>query len=326
MIETVVLFILALGAIFLAQLAESKPWARWMLQLMFLLLGGALLVFGVIMALTPAQWEAVADAPHIVGLGWMLIAIGLMIVAPAGIAAIATLRGLDPTWRGIPWTRPTHLAAWTLLAAFIGSNFAVVALKNLSELELAHPLTLILIQNVAFTLAALLGVGWGVRRNWREVARRLGLRRPALRDVFVGAGMSLIMLLSTAIVGGLTALVFGVDLKSSSDFNAQILAQLPGAWGILLMGLATGVGEELLFRGALQPVTGLWPASLLFAISHIQYLSPAILVIFVLGALLGWTRNRWGLNTAIWSHAMYNSLVGLFALLAMNIDQLTPGV
>jgi membrane protease YdiL (CAAX protease family) len=37
---------------------------------------------------------------------------------------------------------------------------------------------------------------------------------------------------------------------------------------VLTIALASGVGEELLFRGALQPWIGLLPASILFALLH----------------------------------------------------------
>lgn len=41
----------------------------------------------------------------------------------------------------------------------------------------------------------------------------------------------------------------------------------PGqAW---VLALASGIAEEAFFRGALQPVTGLWLASLVFALAHL---------------------------------------------------------
>jgi len=52
---------------------------------------------------------------------------------------------------------------------------------------------------------------------------------------------------------------------------ARALAETVGplrvrqAW---LLALASGIGEEAFFRGALQPVVGLWWASLLFAAAH----------------------------------------------------------
>jgi len=326
MIETLITFALALGVILLAQVAESRRWARWLLNFILLALGGVLLILGLVILMEPSIMNKAGKEVNGVGSGWMLIATALFILLPVLAAMLLRGRGRDPVIRGVPWTRPVHLTAWTLLTTFIGSNFAIALMGDLSELDLEEPLTLILTQNAAFVLAALLGVGWGVRRNWREVVQRLGLKRPTLNEFLIGAGMALVMLLVTGIVGGLVALIFGEDMIVSTEFNEQILNQLPGVWGILLMGLATGVGEELLYRGALQPVVGLWLTSLLFAISHIQYLSPAILVIFALGALLGWTRNRWGVNTAIWSHAVYNSLVGFISLLAANLDQFTSGM
>jgi membrane protease YdiL (CAAX protease family) len=41
------------------------------------------------------------------------------------------------------------------------------------------------------------------------------------------------------------------------------------AFGIVLIGIAAGVGEEWLFRGVLQPVLGLVPASVLFGLAHV---------------------------------------------------------
>jgi len=38
---------------------------------------------------------------------------------------------------------------------------------------------------------------------------------------------------------------------------------------ILIMALASAIGEELLFRGALQPWIGIWPQAVIFALLHI---------------------------------------------------------
>jgi membrane protease YdiL (CAAX protease family) len=326
MIETILTFSLALALILLAQWGEQRRWAQWLSYLTLLASGLLLLAAGAAMAVQPGIVQEFSPEANGAGFAWALAVTGLIIILPVAAAMISAARGKDPTLRGVPWTHPVHLTAWTLLALFIGSNFAMTSLESLAELEIDDPLTLILSQNAAFALAALLGVGWGVRRNWRQTIRRLGLSRPTMGNFLTGAGMALAMLMSTAIVGALVALIFGEDMTASTGFNEQIISQLPGVAGVILMGLATGVGEEMLYRGALQPVAGVWITSFLFAISHIQYLSPAIIVIFVLGLLLGYTRNKWGLTTAIWSHAVYNSLVGLLALLAMNFDQLTPGM
>jgi len=325
MIETAILLGVAIGILLLAQIGEYKAWARWASMLIALGIGLVIAAGGVAVWLSLATFKQIDAKAASGGVGWLLIATGLAIILPVGIAIIATFQKKNLTIRGVPWTRPVHLTAWMLLAVFIGSNFTLTAAKSLSEIEIQKPLELLLVQNTAFALAALVGVGLGLRRNWREVVERLGLRRLAASDVTTSVVMALAMLMITGIVGGLIALILGGDLTAASSFNEQLLARLPGVAGVLLMGLATGVGEEMIYRGALQPALGVWITSFLFAISHIQYLNPGIIVIFALGLLLGYTRNKWGLTTAILTHAVYNSLVGLLALMAMNSDLFTLG-
>ncbi len=51
------------------------------------------------------------------------------------------------------------------------------------------------------------------------------------------------------------------------DFG-EILGHL-GTGEILLLAVASAVGEELMFRGALQPWIGLWPQAIVFALLHV---------------------------------------------------------
>lgn len=326
MIETTLTFLLALALILLAQFAQQNRGLQWLVTIILALMAGLISLLGAIILIAP-QLLARADSPldNARAAGPALLITGVLMLLPVLAAMIFEARGQQPIWRGIPWTRPVQLTAWALLMLFIGSNFALAGAQDLSQIDVENPLGLLLIQNASFALAALLGVGWGVRRHGREALQRLGLRPLSLTDVLVGSGMAILMLISTGILGGLLTLLFGVDLDAAAGFNDQIIAQLPGVAGVLLMGVASGIGEEMLYRGALQPVAGLWITSALFALSHIQYLSPALLIIFVLGLFLGVVRDKFGLTAAIFTHAMYNSLVGLLALLAMNISQPPPG-
>jgi membrane protease YdiL (CAAX protease family) len=74
-----------------------------------------------------------------------------------------------------------------------------------------------------------------------------------------------------------------------SDFRS-ILGPLTGR-EILVLALASAVGEELLFRGALQPMVGVWMQALVFALLHIgpglRFL-PWTASAFVVGLLFGW--------------------------------------
>ena len=79
----------------------------------------------------------------------------------------------------------------------------------------------------------------------------------------------------------------------------------------------------MLFRGALQPIFGIVPTSLIFAVSHVQYgLSPATLTVFLLSVVLGIIRKRSNTTVAILVHAGYNFVLGLLSLLAVYLEPL----
>ena len=97
-------------------------------------------------------------------------------------------------------------------------------------------------------------------------------------------------------------------------------------WNPLWMAIAAGVGEELLFRGALQPLLGIWIASILFVLAHTRAyrfdaLNKRVLLqassIFVVSVALGSIAIYAGLVTAMIVHAAMD-VVGLYALRRMT--------
>src|SRR5690606_21822183 len=74
-----------------------------------------------------------------------------------------------------------------------------------------------------------------------------------------------------------------------NDFRG-ILGPL-SAREILVLAVASSVGEELLFRGALQPIMGVWAQAIVFALLHIgpglRFL-PWTVSAFALGLVFGW--------------------------------------
>ncbi len=87
-------------------------------------------------------------------------------------------------------------------------------------------------------------------------------------------------------------------------------------WHILPISIAAGVGEEILFRGVLQPRLGLVFTSVLFGILHPFTLVYAVLAGF-LGAYLGWLQLKTGnLAVPVVVHALYD----LAALLVVGHD------
>ena len=307
--------LLALGALIMAvmvwaQIAERHPRALKLLRGLHLLLGLMLVAVGVGMMLHPDGLGAYA--PDAARLGGLAVVSGVVLLLPL----YGAQRIKFSWWQALQLDRPTPLVTWALLTLFLSSNVAMVMVKSLDEALPEHPLSFLWLQNIFVVVLVLVGVGWGFRRSGGETARRLGLERPTFHTLLLGVSMALIMMITTGLVGGLVALISGGDY--GNDFNQQIIGRLPGVWGVISMGVATGLGEEVLFRGALQPVLGVGVTSLLFALSHAQYFNPAWVIIFTLGLLLGFTRKRWGLGTAILAHAVYNMLIGLLALWAMN--------
>jgi membrane protease YdiL (CAAX protease family) len=59
---------------------------------------------------------------------------------------------------------------------------------------------------------------------------------------------------------------------------------------IFTLALASSIGEELFFRGALLPVVGLWPSTVLFALLHLRPQArflPWTAMSFILGLAMG---------------------------------------
>ena len=109
--------------------------------------------------------------------------------------------------------------------------------------------------------------------------------------------------------------VFFVPLFSS--LRRQLLDLVSrldlGALNPLWISLSAGIGEELLFRGALQPILGIWWASFIFTLAHFrsgqfhsmnwQKLIYAA-SIFIVGLFLGYVFLEIGLIAAMVTHAV----------------------
>lgn len=84
--------------------------------------------------------------------------------------------------------------------------------------------------------------------------------------------------------------------------------------GIFLIALLVAIAEEVFFRGMIQTMFGFIPASILFAIIHVRYLSQwyltinVILLSFGIGWLFEWTGN---LAVVIMMHFTIDFLLGL---------------
>jgi hypothetical protein len=93
------------------------------------------------------------------------------------------------------------------------------------------------------------------------------------------------------------------------DLLKPLFAEI-GRREVVVIAVAAGVGEELLFRGALQPEIGLIPASLVFGALHTGGRGTFAFGcwVAVMGAALGWLAvASGGLLAPIVAHAAYDA-------------------
>jgi hypothetical protein len=180
------------------------------------------------------------------------------------------------------------------------------------QLELGVPS---LIASLAgMCLLALGSVGFLVRRDPRDVIRRLGLQPLGAKHLgMVVLGLAAIVLLNVGLEW-VERTWFPALWESDQGFNQLLASRLDGA-GVVALALSAGIGEELTLRGALQPRLGMTKTALLFAALHVQYSWMGMLVIFALGVTLGWIRRQSSTTVAITVHALYD----LVAILAVGL-------
>jgi membrane protease YdiL (CAAX protease family) len=213
---------------------------------------------------------------------------------------------------------PTFLALWLFVVVL--ANNAVSLLLFLVEPDVSRlfpggklsPGT-VLTSQLPFFVVALLGVGVGVRRNLRETLGRLGygvisFQQFGIVVLFVGAALALSVAVDALFASLQPDLYRKVGEISDLLFNPSGLSPVSAVLFALLVGVGAGLGEETLFRGAIQPVLGIAATSVLFASMHVQY-GPSLLLIYVflLSVGLGSLRKYINTTASFLAHAGYNS-------------------
>lgn len=87
---------------------------------------------------------------------------------------------------------------------------------------------------------------------------------------------------------------------------------------IIFISLSAGIGEEILFRGALQYLIGLWPAAIIFVAIH-GYLNPfdwkisvyGVFLVFI-SAAFGYLFKNQGIYAPIMAHAVFDLILLLY--------------
>ena len=170
---------------------------------------------------------------------------------------------------------------------------------------------------IGFVSLAYVSVGYRIWRNGPEATERLGLRVPEPRTILIGLAFVLPVMVSN-MIGGILTQILQPDLVDDLEKTLDSMTQgIQNPAGALLIGLTAGIGEELFFRGALQPRFGIVITAAAFALMHQQYeLSWVLVGMFGIGILLGIERKRYGTAAAIVTHATMNIIAVLIQMWA----------
>jgi membrane protease YdiL (CAAX protease family) len=324
MIPLLFLFFFAMLLVVLANLGQRLIWARRLTFALLAVLAAGALLSGLLPFLSDTSLLADFAEPGIdftsPGFGlWLMVSGGLSLVIMVA-AVFQSYRHQDPALGPLYWSRPVQVTAVVLAILYAGFNLAFsTAITDpalLVELSAEAGVADVLGQYAIIVTLAFLGVGVGIRRTWRQTLARLGLRRIGIIELILVGSATLGMVFVSIIMGGVIMLLFPDSLADVESFNQGLLLTFGTPLGAIALGLFSGIGEEILYRGALQPAFGLVVTSLIFALHHSQYVNPGLLVIFVIGLLLGLIRRYWGTTPAIVVHALYNAVLLLLSIAA----------
>jgi uncharacterized protein len=228
-------------------------------------------------------------------------------------------------WATLGWAIPIMLVM--VIFQTLGA-FAYLRLSRLLHPEQAIPLSTlgsngaVLAFSLAVSAPAVLAIiAFAVRLSRTPLREYLALNWPRGRDIALGVGSLIAVLLATGILASLTG-------QETPAFIADTFDSARAA-GMLTLLVVTFVflgplQEELLFRGFLfrgfALSFGTWPTIVLtaasWAIIHVQYQWFFVGEIFALGILFGWLRARSGsLLLTFGLHAAVNAMAVVSAAL-----------
>lgn len=237
--------------------------------------------------------------------------------------------GFDPT-------SPVHLTALILvILLFANTLISFVLVGGLGGVaqEFSSPTggagDLISIENLLMQMAlwvifAFLGAGLFTRRTLSESFQRLGLRAPTMNEIGMGTAVALALFSLVYLISVVWQLLAPPQVFEDQTQVSQLIAtNIDTMLLAFALALTAAIGEEIAFRGALQPIFGLWPTSLFFVLIHVQYtLTPAALILLMATLGFGWLRRRFNTTAAMVAHFLYNFVplaMLLFARYALDI-------
>jgi membrane protease YdiL (CAAX protease family) len=300
LISAATLLLGALGLAYWANKAQTDRSAFVGLYLLFGIPGGLMLVAGLAMLVNGNA--ILGTLLLLVGLGLTLplihaVRVGLAEVMPLDPDSAIDMSGLCIVLGALGWFTANSLVP---MAA---NPPDITEIPSVSVLEL-------IVQAVALLAIAYIAVGFPYWRDLLQATERLGIVVPDLRTI----GMGLAGTVGAFFVAGLAGYIsqqFNPDLGDSlSEIVDTMTAQVQNPIGAVILGASAGIGEEAVFRGALQPRFGMVLPSLLFTMLHgPQYgFNVALLGLFGVSMILALLRKHVNTTAAMIAHALYNAV------------------
>ncbi len=268
-----------------------------------------------------ANAELFATLPQ-VGMGlWLPAIFGVLFLLPP-------IRRLCARFLNIEADRLVHAVALSFTMLIVANLWVTVAfgLDTLADTIAQGPelganelVRMTWVQELLFAVTAIFGVGWMVHRGWSESIVRLSAITPTLRQALLGlaVGVALaLILIPLEYLLDTTGIGYNEDVARISE---QLVGPLTESLlGILTLGIAAALGEEFIFRGALQPRFGILLTAVLFALLHSNYgITLSTLIVLLVGLVLGVIRRRYNTSTSMIVHATYNISLGLIAYFSL---------
>jgi uncharacterized protein len=139
--------------------------------------------------------------------------------------------------------------------------------------------------------------------------------------------------IAIGLAGGLAVGALGLAILKIGKFDStnrlftQMIKELNPQWyHIVFYSFCAGVGEEILFRGAMQSYIHIWPTAIIFVLIH-GYINPKDLKMSIYGLFLvlisagfGYLMKYQSMYAAMSAHFMYD--VVMFAFLKYKADKL----
>lgn len=191
------------------------------------------------------------------------------------------------------------------------------ALPATGDVQGADVLIGVTLNFALFTIPVLLYVSFVHGHGPRGALGALGLKRDGAPRAFaIGVATAFGFLVVLAIATA--ALEPTLPQEVLENDTALRIAKSLTVGGAIALAVASGLGEEIFFRGFLQPRLGNLLTSTVFALPHFGYGSVSeVVVVFALslclGALYRWTRNLWAPVAAHFAFNLLNLLIGMYA-------------